>query len=100
MSSASSRAVAPEEPLKTGADTYSAAIAGAQNYMNWLVDTFRPYLKGQILEVGIGHGHYSALLGACGDYLGVDHDEASVVAAKAAFPSTHFERCDILDREQ
>jgi SAM-dependent methyltransferase len=100
MLPASSRAIAPEESLKTGADTYSSAIADAQNYMNWLVDTFRPYLKGRILEVGIGHGHYSALLGACGDYLGIDHDEASVAEAKAAFPNTQFAPCDILDREQ
>ena len=58
------------------------AIADAQNYMKWLVDTFRPYLRGRILEVGIGHGHYSAFLGECGQYLGVDLDEESVADEK------------------
>src|SRR5436190_19844337 len=86
--------------LKTGANTYSSAIADAQNYMRWLVDTFRPYLRGRILEVGIGHGHYSAFLGECGQYLGVDLDEESVAAARANFPARRFEHCDILNRLQ
>ncbi len=86
--------------LKIGADTYSSAIADAQNYMRWLVDNFRPYLKGQILEVGIGHGHYSMLLGECGDYIGIDHDRESVAEAQAAFPDRAFAACDILDRAQ
>jgi SAM-dependent methyltransferase len=83
-----------------GADTYSSAIADAQNYMNWLVDTFRPYLHGRILEVGIGHGNYSALLAECGQYIGVDLDEQSIADARAAFPASQFEQCDILDRGQ
>lgn len=88
------------ESLKTGADTYSSAIADAQNYMGWLVDTFRPYLRGRILEVGIGHGYYSAMLSECGDYLGVDHDADSVAEASAAFPNQRFAPCDILQRDQ
>jgi SAM-dependent methyltransferase len=86
--------------LKTGVDTYSAAIADAQNYMRWVVDNFRPYLKGRILEVGIGHGHYSTMLGECGDYLGIDHDKASVAEARVAFPDRAFAVCDILERGQ
>jgi SAM-dependent methyltransferase len=81
--------------VKTGADTYSSAIADAQNYMRWLVDTFRPYLSGCILEVGIGHGQYSTLLSECGDYIGIDHDAHSVAKAKAAFPNRPFATCDI-----
>ena len=57
------------DSLKTGADTYSSAIADAQNYMNWVIDQFQPYLRGQIVEVGFGHGHYSGLLSEFGDYL-------------------------------
>ncbi len=88
------------ESLEIGAETYSSAIADAQNYMKWLVDTFRPYLRGRILEVGIGHGHYSVFLGECGQYLGIDLDEESVTAACANFPARRFERCNILDRPQ
>ena len=88
------------EPLKTGAATYSSAIANAQNYMRWLVDNFRPYLHGSILEVGVGHGHYCTLLAECGDYTGIDHDADSVADARAAFPTCAFAACDILDRAQ
>jgi SAM-dependent methyltransferase len=83
--------------LKTGADTYSSAIADAQNYMNWLVGEFRPYLRGKILEVGIGHGNYCTLLREYGDYLGVDLDKESVSAAKRNFPGLAFAECNILD---
>jgi SAM-dependent methyltransferase len=88
----------PGGHLKTGTETYSSAIADAQNYMRWLVDNFRPYLSGRILEVGIGHGYYSTLLGECGDYIGVDHDADSVAEAQAAFPNRAFAACDIMDR--
>jgi len=86
--------------LKIGAETYSAAIADAQNYMDWLVQTFSPYLRGRILEVGIGHGHYSTRLAGYGEYLGIDLSESSVAYARANFPDQKFAACDILDRSQ
>jgi SAM-dependent methyltransferase len=89
-----------DRSLKTGAETYSSAIADAQKYMAWIVDTFRPYLRGRILEVGIGHGYYSGMLSEFGDYLGVDHDVESVAEARAAFPAQRFAPCDILQRDQ
>ena len=64
------------------------------------MDNLRPYLRGHILEVGIGHGHYSTILGEYGDYLGVDHDEQSVAEARALFRNRAFAVCDILDRAQ
>jgi SAM-dependent methyltransferase len=85
---------------KTGAETYSSAIAEAQNYMDWLVDTFQPYLQGRILEVGIGHGHYSTRLATYGEYLGIDLSESSIAHARANFPDQKFAACDILDRRQ
>lgn len=88
------------EGLKVGADTYSSAIADAQNYMNWVVDQFRPYLKGGIVEVGFGHGLYSRVLGELGDYCGVDHDRESVERAASAMPDRKFAVCDILIRDQ
>jgi SAM-dependent methyltransferase len=68
--------------------------------MKWLVDNFRPYLRGRILEIGIGHGQYSKLLSEYGVYTGIDHDAASVLEAKMAFPDLTFAICDVLDREQ
>jgi SAM-dependent methyltransferase len=86
--------------LKTGAGTYSSAIADAQNYMNWVISQFEPYLKGQIVEIGFGHGQYSEVLSKFGDYCGLDHDRDSVEQAKAAMPGRNFAVCDILVREQ
>src|SRR5215216_5915762 len=86
--------------LKTGADTYSSAIADAQNYMDWVISQFRPYLKGQLVEIGFGHGHYSGKLSELGDYWGLDHDRDSVERAKTTMPGRKFAVCDILVREQ
>src|SRR6185295_1964451 len=88
------------ETLRTGAETYSSAIAEAYNYMNWLMDQFKPYLHGQILEVGIGHGSYCPLLIACGKYFGIDHDTTRVAEARLRFPGAEFAPCDILVRSQ
>jgi SAM-dependent methyltransferase len=90
------RMTASNDRLKIGAETYSSAIADAHNYMNWLVDQFKPYLHGQILEVGIGHGSYCRLLREHGDYIGIDHDAKSVADARLRFPGIVFARCDIL----
>jgi SAM-dependent methyltransferase len=82
---------------KTGAETYSSAIADAQNYMSWVVGEFDRYLHGTILESGIGHGSYCSLLRARGRYLGIDLDADSVADAQARFPGLTFAQCDILD---
>jgi hypothetical protein len=36
--------------------------------MDWVIDQFRLYLKGRIVEVGFGHGHYSEMFSKFGDY--------------------------------
>jgi SAM-dependent methyltransferase len=86
--------------IKIGAETYSSALADARNYMDWLVSQFNIYLHGHILEIGIGHGSYCALLCEYGDYLGIDVDEMSVARATARFPGVAFAQCDILDLEK
>ena len=48
--------------MKSGADTYSAAIADARNYIEWQIEPFVTYLRGWILEVGIRHGSLAVLL--------------------------------------
>jgi SAM-dependent methyltransferase len=82
----------------TGTASYSSAIADARNYMDWVLAAFRPFLRGRIVEVGIGHGSYCTLLQQYGDYLGVDIDPASVAVAQTNFPTARFVCCDILDR--
>jgi len=83
-------------PEKTGEDTYSAAIATAYRYIDWMLSPFKPYLRGDIVEVGIGHGSYFEALAPLGSYLGIDIDERSIVAASKRFPTGKFARADIL----
>src|SRR6187397_2012387 len=83
-------------PDKSGADTYSSAMASAYRYMDWVLSPFKPYLRGDIVEVGIGHASYFEALKPYGNYVGIDIDERSVADARARFPDTRFERADIL----
>src|SRR5262245_37983266 len=83
--------------MKSGADTYSAAIADARNYIAWQIEPFIPYLQGRILEVGIGHGSFAPLLRQHGAYVGIDIDPDSVADARQRFPGDEFAVCDILD---
>lgn len=85
------------DKIKTGEETYSSAIADANNYMSWVISGFRNHLRGKIIEVGIGHGSYCTELSDYGEYLGLDLDEKSVEDAARRFPSSRFAQCDILD---
>jgi len=87
----------PGKPVPSGEDTYSSAIATAHRYTDWMVSPFKPYLRGNIVEIGIGHGSYYEVLAPYGVYWGIDVDERSIHAAKARFPGAQFARADILD---
>lgn len=84
-------------PEKSGAETYSSAIAGAYRYMHWMLSPFMPYLHGDVVEVGIGHASYFEALSPVCRYLGVDIDERSVAEARKRFPGGRFARADILE---
>lgn len=79
----------------TGSDTYSSAIADAHNYMNWLIDSFRPFIEAPILEVGVGHGSYAEVLSRFGEYSGIDIDARNVESARDRFPGSRFHVADV-----
>lgn len=81
---------------KSGADTYSSAIASAHRYMEWMLQPFRPYLHGDIVEIGIGHGSYCEALSPLGTYWGLDIDERSIQDARERYPHVKFARADIM----
>jgi SAM-dependent methyltransferase len=83
-------------PAKSGAETYSSAMASAYRYMDWVLSPFKPYLRGNIVEVGIGHASYFEAIRPYGNYVGIDIDERSVAEARTRFPAARFERADIL----
>lgn len=80
----------------SGQDTYSSGIAIAHHYTEWVVSSFKPYLRGNIVEIGIGHGGYYDVLSPFGTYLGIDIDERSIRDASARFPEGRFVKADIL----
>jgi SAM-dependent methyltransferase len=86
---------APSE--KSGADTYSSAIASAHRYMEWMLEPFLPYLHGDIVEIGIGHGSYCEALAPLGTYYGLDIDERSVEEAQVRYPNAKLCCADILE---
>src|SRR5437868_15552264 len=59
---------------KSGAETYSSAMATAYRYMDWMLSPFRPYIRGDVVEIGIGHGSYYEALSPVCNYTGVDID--------------------------
>jgi SAM-dependent methyltransferase len=81
------------------APTFSSAIADAHNYMDWIVDTMRPYFGRDVLEIGIGHGSYYEYLGKLGSYRGVDIDPDNVANSRARYPDGSFDRADICSEE-
>jgi SAM-dependent methyltransferase len=82
---------------KSGAETYSSAMATAYRYMDWVLSPFKPYVHGDVVEVGIGHGsYYEALRSHC-RYVGIDIDAASVEEARKRFPEGTFAQVDILE---
>ncbi len=83
------------QAVPTGSDTYSSAMADAQNYIGWILGALRPYLKGPVLEIGVGHGSYAPILREYGQYTGCDFDPASVDLARGRFPDLVFEVADI-----
>lgn len=85
-------------PVPSGQDTYSSGIATASRYTDWMVSPFKPYLRGNIAEIGIGHGGYYSLLASYGTYVGIDIDERSIRDAAARFPDGRFVKADILHR--
>lgn len=75
--------------------TFSTAIADAKNYMKWIISKFSPYLGGQIVEIGIGHGSYFDQLREFGAYLGLDIDAHLVNQAKVRYTDADFKVADI-----
>src|SRR4051794_1892415 len=62
------RASTIEQTLAVTLDSLDDAI----NYTRWIVDLVAPHLRGPILEVGAGHGTFTAALTRHGDVHAVE----------------------------
>ncbi len=60
-------------------DTFSSAINEAKNYYKWINSIFLPYIKNNVLEIGVGHGGtYPLFKDMIDSYTGCDIDERLV----------------------
>ncbi len=78
--------------------TYSSAIVDAREYTDWILNIFAESIRGQIAEIGIGHGSYAHRLANRSGYTGVDIDPVAVEEARARMPSGRFVVADIACR--
>ncbi len=73
-------------PIVSGFQTMSSALPDAVNYHRWIVDLMRPYLRGNVLEVGFGYGQYTRhLAGLAGTLVAADIDP-DCLALQASLP--------------
>jgi len=84
-------------PSPSGFSTLSSAIGDADNYTQWILDVFSPYVGTRLVEIGLGHGNFLPFMDGLEDYLGVDIDESVVAATSVAHADVDFLVCDISD---
>jgi SAM-dependent methyltransferase len=78
------------------APTFSSAMASATNYNGWIVDQFSPFIGSTVMEIGIGHGNFAALvMKHARRYVGVDIDPKLVEQAKSANPQHRYIVADV-----
>ncbi|NCA70771.1 MAG: class I SAM-dependent methyltransferase [Sphingobacteriia bacterium] len=83
--------------VKTGAQTYSTAIADADNYTRWILSELQPFFGRSLLEVGLGHGGYRQRLPTGIEYLGLDIDPDCVARAQARHGTDDYLVADVTD---
>lgn len=88
-------------PTPLGQDTFSPALLHANAYHRWVFEALAPWITGRVLEVGSGHGLYTAQLRASGHEVVVsDIDPATCEQLAARFsddPHVRVLRMDGVD---
>lgn len=76
-------------------ESFSSGIADAVNYTAWIVDTFRPHIGSDLLEVGLGAGNYLDHFPSVQSYKGLDYDEDLIAHLKVKHPSRDYAVADL-----
>ncbi|NEQ64720.1 MAG: class I SAM-dependent methyltransferase [Symploca sp. SIO2D2] len=71
-----------KEQNLTGFSTMSSAIEFADNYNNWILEIFKPYIKENILEIGTGQGNFKRYLTSIKNYISLDIDSTVIERAQ------------------
>jgi len=82
----------------SGLSTLSSAMTDAVNYTRWVIEEFREFIGGRLMEVGLGYGGFLPFLAARDGYLGVDCDREVVELVSRSYPGTPFLVADVGDR--
>lgn len=75
--------------------TFSETTALINNYNRWIMRVFGPYMRGDLLEVGIGHGGFPDMIPVECRYSGVDIEPALIQQAKKTNPMLDYYVGDI-----
>lgn len=84
-----------DEKDKSGFSTMSSAIEFADNYNNWILQIFQPYIKKNILEIGTGQGNFRRYLPSAETYVSIDIDPQVVARATSRNPQGIYLVADI-----
>ena len=80
----------------SGFETVSGAIGTADNYTKWVIEACFDHIPlGDLVEVGVGHANYRALLNGLSSYVGVDIDKDVLEKAKLQWPQDRFVEADM-----
>ena len=76
----------------------TSSVEFADNYNNWILHEFRPFLGKNILEIGTGQGNFKKLLGkSYSTYISIDIDDEVVQRAKIRDPEGNYLTLSITD---
>ena len=67
----------------TGFKTMASSMEFADNYNNWIINKFNPYIGSSLLEIGTGQGNFKKYLShRVKQYVSIDIDEKVIKRAK------------------
>ncbi len=81
----------------TGQETFSPSLEMAENYKQWVIDSFRAHLGRAVLEIGVGDGDFHRLIAGDATYVGLDNDPEILHAARRRNPHADYIQGDIAD---
>jgi 2-polyprenyl-3-methyl-5-hydroxy-6-metoxy-1,4-benzoquinol methylase len=89
-----------DKGIVQGFSTMADSIEFANNYHKWIISKMKPYLGGNILEIGTGKGNYYQYLAKkYKSYISLDIDKEVIETAKKKYPHGIFIQADITSDE-
>ena len=85
----------------TGFDTMASAMEFVDNYNNWILGKFSPYMGKNFLEIGTGQGNFKKMLEPrSSSYVSIDIDKQVIDRAQLRDPSRSEEHTSELQSQR